>query len=71
MQRRVKVNDRGEEISTGNNNDNEKVPFSADPDFFELPSPAVSILVLTGLFYLMPAVAFWPEYLPPDEYTCK
>ena len=49
----------------------QRAPFSTDPDFFQRPSPAVSLVIVTMLFYLLPAIAFWPQYLPGDEIASK
>ena len=38
-------------------------------DFYVSVDNLVSISVISGLFYLLPAAAFFPDFLPSPTYT--
>jgi hypothetical protein len=44
---------------------NNQIP---DPDYV-YPHPLASLFCVGGLGYLLPAIAFWPELLPPANYA--
>ena len=38
--------------------------YASSNRYFERPSPVLTSLILVTFLYLLPAISFWPEFLP-------
>jgi hypothetical protein len=45
--------------------------YSRTDHFFRRVNPAVTAFILVSFVYLLPAISFWPEFLPAGDSLVK